>query len=670
MRVCISSAGELAECRSAWSNQTTLLSLDTQMQGKVIATHLHPSERTMRNKRHQYSRLFILGTNGKPYIGYFADVLDAEMPPKSSEVSFVPTQSGNRLRARQIRRLHYHRLPADVLSTIDRRWKVNAKNEDNPRFFFPMRGMDRVLEGDVQLVLGRKGTGKTAIIQHLHSLQKAGECLRVSTLSFTRFDFTQLYREASGRPKSFGQYSVLWKYITLMAAAELIAANSAEEPSSRIRVSEATGGPAPDMEFQERIVAWLRRAPDLLSKTPQKVMETLAIAGATALVSSGTGAPSIAIETTVNEQVEPEADKSLEAAYRSLRDSLRRLPRSGHSYYVVFDQLDETFRRASLHGSEEDLDYLSVIEGVILAAMHIREEFAELGPDIRPIVMLRDDVFDALPPVSSKHMWDDHALRLEWSSDDLNQLIGHRLARARDPAATDSEFHDEWFNLIAEKYPEYTPVEVMMGQDGGPYFVTKVQRAGRKSCYLEMLNRTQRTPRDIVVAIKAVAKLLLQKDRSRADEEICSAAWNAASLVYLEQVLAELATPLPDPHKAIRALKELRAVPNSFEKLVAALIRFGAASNENEATHVAEVLHQYGVIANATVRATGSPRFQYLNRHNVLNVAEPITVHKGLCFGLGLERFASFPETLKRQSEAPEGGLNMDDEVDPGPHLG
>lgn len=57
-----------------------------------------------------------------------------------------------------------------VLSEISEKWKLEAKQEDNMRYFFHVKEAAKVLSGEKFYVVGRKGSGKSAISQYILNL--------------------------------------------------------------------------------------------------------------------------------------------------------------------------------------------------------------------------------------------------------------------------------------------------------------------------------------------------------------------------------------------------------------------------------------------------------------------------------------------------------------------
>ena len=52
-----------------------------------------------------------------------------------------------------------------------RKWKLDAKVENNARYFYLFEQARDVESGDACFVIGRKGSGKTAIAAHINSIK-------------------------------------------------------------------------------------------------------------------------------------------------------------------------------------------------------------------------------------------------------------------------------------------------------------------------------------------------------------------------------------------------------------------------------------------------------------------------------------------------------------------
>lgn len=58
----------------------------------------------------------------------------------------------------------------EILTEISRNWKLEAKLENTDRYFFHTEEANQIINGNKFYVIGRKGSGKTAIGQYISNL--------------------------------------------------------------------------------------------------------------------------------------------------------------------------------------------------------------------------------------------------------------------------------------------------------------------------------------------------------------------------------------------------------------------------------------------------------------------------------------------------------------------
>ena len=69
-------------------------------------------------------------------------------------------------------------------------WSIEALKE-NPAYFYNVNEVSQILKGKKSVVIGRKGSGKTSIANHLCKIEK--ENIFTQKLSFKNFPFNTLY---------------------------------------------------------------------------------------------------------------------------------------------------------------------------------------------------------------------------------------------------------------------------------------------------------------------------------------------------------------------------------------------------------------------------------------------------------------------------------------------
>lgn len=124
-----------------------------------------------------------------------------------------------------------------VLSEISEKWKLEAKQEDNMRYFFHVKEAEKVLSGEKFYVVGRKGSGKSAISQYILNLCNdnvaSGYKIYTEQLSFKNFPFNELYALQNGKYTKPNQYITIWKYIIYSCICRLMVKNQSIDEELR-----------------------------------------------------------------------------------------------------------------------------------------------------------------------------------------------------------------------------------------------------------------------------------------------------------------------------------------------------------------------------------------------------------------------------------------------------
>lgn len=148
--------------------------------------------------------------------------------PRARTMSYTPDYRGE-----------YTALKNDELSSCLREisnWKLEAKLEDNIRYFLPVPEVGAIRTGNRSYIIGRKGTGKTAIASHLTDSSKVGQ--QVEKLSFKNFPFNELYKLENSSYTKPNQYITLWKYIIYSTAVRMMASSTSIDLSIRKKFSK------------------------------------------------------------------------------------------------------------------------------------------------------------------------------------------------------------------------------------------------------------------------------------------------------------------------------------------------------------------------------------------------------------------------------------------------
>ena len=93
------------------------------------------------------------------------------------------------------------------------------------QYFIDVQYKESLLHGDKFFVIGRKGTGKSALYNWLHSIQSE-EGIIVSNMSFSDFPFERLLSLSDDNFMKPNQYQSIWKHIILLELAKIIVSDT------------------------------------------------------------------------------------------------------------------------------------------------------------------------------------------------------------------------------------------------------------------------------------------------------------------------------------------------------------------------------------------------------------------------------------------------------------
>ncbi|MCD7976846.1 MAG: hypothetical protein LUG51_06700, partial [Tannerellaceae bacterium] len=112
---------------------------------------------------------------------------------------------------------------SELLTEIANNWRLEAKQENNLKYFYHTDESDKILSGNKFYVIGRKGSGKSAISEYI--LSKQSYNVFAEKLSFKNFPFNELYQLDNPKYTSPNQYITIWKYIIYSNICRLMVKN-------------------------------------------------------------------------------------------------------------------------------------------------------------------------------------------------------------------------------------------------------------------------------------------------------------------------------------------------------------------------------------------------------------------------------------------------------------
>jgi hypothetical protein len=465
------------------------------------------------------------------------------------------------------------------------KWSIEALDEDNDRYFYHFSEVSLLYNGTKNYIIGRKGTGKTAIAEYISKRTK--EKQQSTVLSFKNFKFNLLYALEDRDYTSPNQYITVWEYVILSAICELMSKSSKVNYDSRSELSKLFNI---DLE---------RSLSDSISKITDREFsfDILGIGGGVGSKVQSSSSVSL-------------ADK-VKYLYTYIENNI-----CDSSYFVIFDALDEDYKDILSDNNKEK--YFHLLIGLFKASQNVRRFYRNIDRvKIIPLIFLRNDIFD-LCRDPDKNKWLDRAIQLNWSHSQLQNLIDFRLSRAINPRANEASSSGAW------KY-FFTDNKIRVN--------SRHQRS--EDVFKNMLRSTFNRPRDIVNYVRECACMAKDLDASRISSNIIRESNSAQSVYMRREINDEMYSILENISEILDLLSNQRKSIFSQQEFISIYTEnFRDVGNGLSARDVLKILYHFNVVGNIT---TGSHQvFSYNSSSKSLNVRENVCIHRGIIKSLDI----------------------------------
>ncbi len=475
---------------------------------------------------------------------------------------------------------------ADWLHEITK-WKLEAADEDSARYFFAVRGTTSLQTGENHYVLGRKGSGKTAVAEHIRGF--SSRKTYVSTLSFKDFPFNELYKLADNSYTRPSQYTTIWKFIVYSAICTMMVKNTRIDTIVRDQISKHI-----DVDIEHALAKSLLKLTD----------------GGAGFTILGVGANATA-KSTISTN-----DTSLNARTDALENFiLRNIDDS--SYYILFDELDEDYK--DVLDVDVSSSYFDLLIGLFKAAQAVKRALGKKH-NVMPIIFLREDIYDLMRD-NDKNKWKDSSLTLNWTDGELRKLVAFRLSRALDPASPEIPF-DNLFQRL------FTDSETRAGG-----------RSSKRHVFQYISARTLMRPRDFISYLRECAKLAIDEETPKITFEQLVEANRGYSLRLREEFVDEIQGAIPyinDVFEILSGMRKQIFTFREFEQLYNEYIEDMPKDRSIDFNTICRVMFHYSAIGNqASQRTNLIFRFRY--PESKLNFSESGVIHPGLLRSLQIK---------------------------------
>lgn len=473
-----------------------------------------------------------------------------------------------------------HELSPNVKKLYDEvinNWSVEAKKE-NQAYFYYIQEVSEITSGKKAFVIGRKGSGKTAIAQYMYEVHDAN--VFSTKLSFKNFPFNVLYALENSREYAApNQYITIWKYVIYSCLCKNMVSNQKIENGVREKLAKLYGD-SPITALNKLIERW---------------------------TSTGFGIEVLG----VGFNYERERTKD-DVTWIDIVDILEQVIldySDDSSYFFLFDELDEDYK--DFTSESESRNYKCMLTSLFKAIQDIRSTFSAAGRKIFPVVFLRSDIYSQIKD-SDKNKWRESIIDLEWNTSKIKKMLAHRLCVAMN--IEDTTFETVWYSVFSNR-------NVNMGN----------KRLRQMDIFSYIERSTEMRPRDFVqyiiecvtIANERLEAPILPMTIRDADDNFSE---------YLKgETIDELFPVLPEIDEILGLFSTIRKQSfslSTFEKEYVKLVERKVIP-PRDLRSVLLLLFDAGVIGNQP-SMRGQSIFRFSKKSPRFNFNENMIIHRGL----------------------------------------
>ncbi len=435
-------------------------------------------------------------------------------------------------------------------------------------YFVPTGRFGDVRQGHAELVVGRKGSGKTAMFYGLRDAVKRGREVLVLDMKPEGHQFTRL-REAvlEGLTPGQQEYALgaFWAYLLSAEVAHKIL-----NAPSELRAAERD--PLHFDAYKALEDAYLSHglaSGDDLSQRLLRQIDRM-------------------VERFEAESIDPRTDLR-ELVYggdiRTLNDAVAEyLIKEKQEVWLLIDNLDKSW--ATRGSTREDI---LIMRGLLDATHELQRQLDNRDVEFHLVVFIRTDIYEHLVE-QTPDRGKETTVRLEWDDPEVFREIVRRRIQAS--TELDGDFSEIWQQIA----PPLLGIE---------------------DTFTYMLNRTLLRPRDLLMFLSDAVQVAI--DRSH--ERITGADIKHAEHGYSEDMLINLLFEIEDTHPEIAgAVYGFQGAPKhlSAERIEETIQGAGVTAEPGD---VIELLLWYGFLG-IRLNATGDEQYSYNVRYNLRRLTQ------------------------------------------------
>ena len=289
---------------------------------------------------------------------------------------------------------------AGSLSILDNFGDVAAEDDAVLDYFVATNAVERIEKGEAFLVLGRKGTGKTAIVRYFTERQGAQ---RARSLSLKGYPWNVHAARIDKGASDVEAYVSSWKYLLAVELASLALVQEGAWRSDAAQsltnfLTDNYGSTTPNLK-------------DILRPAKLKLSKLSFLPAILGNQIGGIELDRSASDLNFGHELTALSETIISSVIQCLKDC------KAGSVSLHFDELDQGITTL-------DDQRTKMLIGLVIAAREVKRDSEKLGVSINPVIYLRTDIWDELQFSDKNKISQSLTLLLEW---DFQSLAGADL---------------------------------------------------------------------------------------------------------------------------------------------------------------------------------------------------------------------------------------------------
>lgn len=498
----------------------------------------------------------------------------------------------------------------DILKQIDF-GDIDANADPNlENYFIDNNYWNRIVEKTTYFVVGKKGTGKSAIYQYLYQLAIANGTL-ISNKDFGEFPFEKLMLLSDDSFSKPNQYQSIWHHVIINILIELIIRNEGADKNKYYK------------QLKDYYDICIGDVVNLHKDTITKVKKT----GVSLVLSKIGISPSIAQENELVHQL-GSGDTNISLINSNLISLIENylITRDDNTPYLIqFDRLDDSYNQYA------DVEtYYNVISSLLKTVYNLNNKLRlKKINNVKIIVYLRSDIINEICKRDSESArWDDYTYKINWSiinKDDWNnplllQMLNKRIQNSVGPNVDFYDIFDKdavnlkLYNLITKKLGRY-----------------------KMDVFRYIVNPTFHRPRDIIQFCKKIQEET--EDFENCEKITSTIIKNAEKKFAFWLVSKELANeinPIYNVDDVYELLRGMGSKPFKYGYFIECIKKSELCKKDNP-EKIIEYLYDTGLIMNVNKDINGKLIYRSIIRNeSKVNTRMMLKLHPGVWKGLNV----------------------------------